>query len=251
MGQRQTPIDHRRARSILRLRGPIEAASLRAAFNSAVKAAHPDRPGGDPERLRDVVAAHALLKAELPTVASAEAPPIVQASAPEPPPSEPEAEPHPIPPIPARPQTLTITPALAAAGGEVEAVLADARRLKIQLPPGLRPGDHLRAGDTLLTIAVTRDPDLVLRGDDLWMTRDLPGDAPNGGRLGVETPTGLHQVWVDRQALARGLVRLNGRGLPARGPHAAGDLFVRLRPAAHADSGARSRLRAFEQAWAT
>jgi curved DNA-binding protein len=229
MAQTPQQMDERRARKALGLGGPADARTLRAAFHRAVKAAHPDRPGGDAARLREVVAAYALLKQQ-PAEAA-----VVAAPA----------------PAPLPPQTLEISPALAAAGGEAMASLADGRRLKIAVPPGLRPGDRLRAGDTVLTIAVRAQDDMVLRGDDLWLTQALPGDAPNGGRLPVETPAGLRQVWVDRQALARGMVRLTGLGMPARGRHLAGDLFVRLRPAARPESGARSRLRAFEQAWAT
>ncbi|NBB15233.1 molecular chaperone DnaJ [Caulobacter sp. SLTY] len=220
-------MDPRRARVVLGLRGPADEAATRAAFRRAVKATHPDRAGGDAARLREVVEAYEVLK----------------------------TAPSPSPPAPApRPavatEVLEISPALAAFGGEAMARLADGRKIAVSLPAGLRDGDRVRAGDALLTVAVRGAEGLTLRGDDLWLTADLPSDAPWGGRLPVETPAGPRAVWIDRRALRRGLVRLSGAGLPARGPHSVGDFIVRLRPSAGAESGARSRLRAFTAAWA-
>jgi curved DNA-binding protein len=56
-------MDSRRARAVLGVRGKPDEATLRAAFRKAVKASHPDRPGGDAARLREVVEAYGLLKA--------------------------------------------------------------------------------------------------------------------------------------------------------------------------------------------
>jgi curved DNA-binding protein len=222
----KTTMDPRRARTVLGLRGPADEAATRAAFRRAVKATHPDRPGGDAAKLREVVEAYELLKAA------------------------PAPAPLPPAPKPAPREVLEISPALAAFGGEAMARLADGRRIAVSLPAGLRDGDRVRAGETMLTVTVRGAEGLALRGDDLWLTADLPDDAPWGGRLPVETPAGPRAVWVDRRALRRGLVRLSGAGLPARGPHSAGDFFVRLRPSAGCESGARSRLRAFTAAWA-
>lgn len=222
------PMDIRRARAVLGLRGDVGEAELRAAFRTAVKAAHPDRPGGDAARLRDVVEAYGLLKA-LPA----------QTPAPAPAP----------PPEPVQADGIEISPALAAAGGRVVTRLDDGRRLALDLPPGLRPGDTVRAGETLLTVSVKGAAGLTLRGDDLWLSAQLPHEA--GGRLPLATPTGPREIWVGRRDIARGLVRLTGQGLPARGPHAAGDLIVTLKPPpAPVESGARSRLRAFQANWA-
>jgi curved DNA-binding protein len=58
-------------------------------------------------------------------------------------------------------------------------------------------------------------------------------------------------VWISTKAAARGLVRLPGQGLPARGPHPAGDLFLRLEVLGDgAESAARSQLKRFWAAWA-
>jgi curved DNA-binding protein len=232
----QKDMSPRQARAVLGLgrNEAIDPAALTRAYRAAVKAAHPDRPGGDAARLRRVLAAHALLKARAePATDDA---PADQPAAPA--------------PIEEAPVVLTLSPAEAARGGEILTDLADGRTLRIRAPAGLRPGDRLRAGETVLTIEVRTEADIALRGDDLWLTRALPADAPRGGRLAVETPDGPVMLWIGRQALDRGLVRLSGRGLPARGRHAAGDMFVRLAPAPAVESAARGRLRAFAQAWA-
>ncbi|MBO9560101.1 MAG: molecular chaperone DnaJ, partial [Caulobacter sp.] len=63
-------------------------------------------------------------------------------------------------------------------------------------------------------------------------------------------------VWISTKAAARGLVRLPGQGLPARGPHRAGDLFLRLEALGEGiggegtESAARSQLKRFAAAWA-
>jgi curved DNA-binding protein len=220
-------MDARRARAVLGVRGGADEAALRAAFRTAVKAAHPDRPGGDAARLREVVEAYGLLKA---------------APAGEPPPPAPAASAAPV-------DALEISPALAAAGGRALARLADGRRLAVELPAGLRPGDRVRAGEAVLTVTVKGGDGLTLRGDDLWLSAEIPHRA--GGRLPVATPAGPKEIWIGRRDIARGLVRLAGQGLPARGPHAAGDLIVTLKaPPPPAESGARSRLRAFQANWA-
>lgn len=219
-------MDTRRARAVLGVRGNVGEAALRAAFRNAVKTAHPDRPCGDAAKLREVIEAYGLLKG-------------APVPAPTPPP----------PPKPVLADGIEISPALAASGGRAITRLGDGRRLALDLPPGLRPGDTVRAGETLLTVSVKGAAGLTLRGDDLWLTAELPHQA--GGRLPLATPTGPKEIWIGRRDIARGLVRLAGQGLPARGPHAAGDLIITLRPPPPpAESGARSRLRAFQANWA-
>ena len=58
-------------------------------------------------------------------------------------------------------------------------------------------------------------------------------------------------VWVTKKAADRGLVRLVGQGLPARGRWREGHLFLRLAPVERkVDSAARTLLRRFTAAWA-
>lgn len=204
--------------------------ALRAAFREAAKQNHPDR-GGDPLAFREVMDAYRLLRDE---------------------PLEPVAfSLTPVTPAAPVKLTLEISPDLAVLGGEITANAPGGRRLKIQLPAGLRPGDLVRAGRDAFEVII-RGEGAIVRGDDLWITLTVePGLLADGGRVTVNTPRGERTAWVSRKAAARALVRLPGEGLPARESHRQGDLFVRLAAgAARADSPARTLLRQFAAAWA-
>ena len=62
MSSQNATLSAAKARQLLNLAADADAAGLAQAYRSAVKAAHPDRPGGDAERLRQVIEAHRLLK---------------------------------------------------------------------------------------------------------------------------------------------------------------------------------------------
>ena len=96
-------------------------------------------------------------------------------------------------------------------------------------------------------------PEILVRGDDLWINASVSSRTlAEGGRIAIETPVGRRIVWLTRKAGERKLVRLVGQGLPARGPHRQGHLFLRLAPAKtdKIDSAARTLLRRFAAAWA-
>jgi curved DNA-binding protein len=211
--------------------GPFAGAGeVRRAFREAAKRAHPDRPGGEEQMFRRVVAAYHLLQ---PRPAADR---IIQ------------------PPTPAarQPAILPVPPLIALRGGAVEHVLADGRRIRVKLPPGLRAGDVVRAGPAELTVVMQGAPELLVRGDDLWVTVSVPPRVlADGGRVALETPVGRRIVWLTRKAGERGLIRLAGQGLPARGRRPQGHLFLRLSPArGEAHSAARTLLRRFAAAWA-
>ena len=225
------PLSRKRAREILGVGQAATAAELRRAFREQAKAAHPDRPGGDADRFRELVEAYRLLSE----------PPdrIVQ------------------PPATVRYPTtedriLPITPLLALNGGVVLHERAGARTLKINLPAGLRAGDLLRAGEAVFEIAIRGDRELMIRGHDVWLTAPLhPHVLAQGGRVAIDTPLGRRVIWITRKAAERGLLRLPGQGLPARGSHPQGHLFLRLTPQARgADSATQALRRRFAAAWA-
>jgi curved DNA-binding protein len=110
----------------------------------------------------------------------------------------------------------------------------------------------VRVGDLVFGVVLRAKPEALVRGDDLWLTAKLDRRVlGEGGRIAVETPIGTRKVWISTKAAARGLVRIPGQGLPPRGPHARGDLFLRLETATEsAESAARSQLRRFAAAWA-
>jgi curved DNA-binding protein len=62
MNRRTTHLRVGEALDLLGLPPAADGETLRRAFNVAVKAAHPDRPGGDHERLRLVIEAYRLLQ---------------------------------------------------------------------------------------------------------------------------------------------------------------------------------------------
>jgi curved DNA-binding protein len=227
------------ARAILGLKPLATQGELRRAFREAAKAAHPDRPGGDAERFRKVVEAHHLLQSLKPSASASSRlnqPPVAV--------SRPGAA--------TRGDTLSVPPLLAMTGGSLDHRLADGRRIRIALPAGLRAGDRLRAGGVEFEIAVRGDGQMMVRGDDLWITVAVePHMLAEGGRVALDTPLGRRVVWITRKAGERGLVRLVGQGLPARGRHRQGHLFLRLAPQERkTDTAARTLLRRFTAAWA-
>jgi curved DNA-binding protein len=226
------PITLKTARAVLGV-GPLASAGdLRRAFREAAKAAHPDRPGGDGERFRKVVDAYHRLRGLPPPRDRIVQPPATR---------------------PPDPDVLSVTPLVALRGGLVEHLLSDGRRIRVRLPPGLRTGDAVRAGAAGLSVVVRGAGDMLVRGDDLWVSVAVSERTlAEGGRIALETPLGRRIVWITRKAGERGLVRLEGQGLPARGRHRQGHLFLRLAPktGGQVDSAARVLLRRFTAAWA-
>jgi hypothetical protein len=74
MNRRTTNLGVGEALDLLGLPAAADGETLRRAFNAAVKAAHPDRPGGDHERLRLVIEAYRLLQLRPPAANAAPAP---------------------------------------------------------------------------------------------------------------------------------------------------------------------------------
>jgi curved DNA-binding protein len=218
------------AREVLGVSSLSTPAEVRRAFREAAKRAHPDG-GGDDGAFRQVVEAYRRLRNP---VEDGLAPPPARTAQPTP------------------DLRLTIPPITALLGGVAEHRLPDGRTLRITLPAGLRCGDKVRAGGCKLEVYVKADAGVLVRGHDLWMTVHLPpATLKKGGRVTLETPLGKRVVWITRKAAERGLVRLEGQGLPARGRHPRGHLFIRLAQTAGAtDSAALSLLRRFAAAWA-
>ena len=225
----------RRARELLGVAASASPGELRRAFRNKAKSVHPDRDGGDADSFRRLVEAYDVLRGGSGPADILHQPPSVQTRR-----RTPDGA------------TLSLTPHLALRGGQAEHELADGRRLRITIPAGLRSGDRLRAGGEVLTVAVRGDGQLIVRGNDLWITAVLDRALlDQGGRVSLETPLGPRDVWITRKASARGLIRLTGDGLPARGRHRQGDLFIRLQAANEtASSAARTLLRRFAAAWA-
>lgn len=222
----------KQARKLLGLTPDAGPEKLAGAFREAAKRVHPDLAGGDADAFRQVLEAYRLLQRQ-----------------PAPPPPR-----RAIPPAPVqvRPQVLEISPLVAAQGGAVETSVGG-RIVRADLPAGLRDGDQVRVAGAVLPVRIAGGFEALVRGDDLWLTVRLPAALlAEGGRAHVETAVGRRTVWISRQAAGRRLLKLAGQGLPARGDHAAGHLFLRLEADAEApaDSPARTLLKRFAAAWA-
>lgn len=217
------------AREVLGVTSAATPAEVRQAFREAAKRAHPDA-GGDEGAFRQVVDAFHRLQDPLDDRFTAT-------------PVRPRATPDP---------DLEISPLLALEGGDVDHRLPDGKTIRITLPAGLRSGDKVRAGGAELCVYIRAHDGVIVRGDDVWMTvKVAPATLKKGGRISLETPLGRRSVWIDKKAAERGLVRVEGEGLPARGRRAAGHLFVRLTAQQGVtDSAALALLRRFAAAWA-
>ncbi len=226
MSQGEPVIDAARAAEQLGVEWPCEPDALRAAFRAAVKRAHPDRPGGDAAKLRAIIEAHELLRGQPPSVAS---------------------------PRNTAPLILEITP-VEALRGLRRAVLCDGALREMRLPAGLRAGDRVRLGGALRTVTITSQDGLAVIGDHLCVSVEVePQWLRQGGALEVTTPLGSRQLRITRQDAVRGLSRIVGAGLPARGDRMQGDLLVWLKPMAAvepAQTPAQTKLRRFAAAWA-
>lgn len=218
------------AREVLGVSSLSTPAEIQRAYRQACKRAHPDQ-GGDEGAFLQVTEAYRRLTDPAPTPAPAR-------------PAPRRAD----PPVDDR---LTITPALAVNGGVARHCLTDGRRLRIKVPPGLRNGDHVRAGDLKLEIYVRAEAGVLVRGNDVWVTTHVePALLKRGGRVAVDTPHGRKGAWVTAKGATHGLVKLEGLGLPARGRHPPGHLYIRLAQTAADDSLAANLLRRFAAAWA-
>ena len=220
------------ARALLGVKASASAVEIRRAFRAKAKAAHPDRAGGASDEFRRIVAAYRQLE---PAAHSLER--TRDAG----------------PPMPRRRTgELAITPLMAWSGGSAEYATADGKTLRIRLPVGLRNGDIVRAGAEKLAVVIRAQGGMMVRGDDLWITVSVPPRTlEEGGRVPVVTPIGRRILWVTKKAGERRLLRAPGLGLPARGRHPEGCLFVRLAPkTGPLDSAARTLLRRFAAAWA-
>lgn len=121
--------------------------------------------------------------------------------------------------------------------------LPDGRTLDVRIPPGIETGQVLRLrgrgnpgrnggpdGDALVEISVAPDPVYTRNGQDILL--DLPVDLREvvlGERVTVPTPHGNVAMKVPDGADTGRVMRLRGKGMPARRSTPAGDLLVTLR----------------------
>jgi len=220
--------------AVLGLHGPMEQEAVTRAFRLAVKSARPDTPGGDADRYRRIIAAYRLIQSRGVRPAALAAPADRPAALP----------------------VVGLTPQQAIAGGQTEVRLSQ-RRLRIDAPPGMRTGEHLRlrgaaddGNDLYLPVLIRPAEGLAALGDDLFMDWPVPLRLLcDGGRVEIETHAGLRAAWVTPGLHTPIRLRLRGLGLPARGARPRGHLFVALKPSQDAPSAAEDLLARFARVW--
>ncbi len=142
-------------------------------------------------------------------------------------------------------QHFTLTAALLDTinGATTRLTLPDGRTLDVKIPPGSSDGDTLRLrgqggtgeagagnGDALIELHVT--PHAFFRRDGADIRLDLPvslAEAVLGGPVDVPTPGGTVRMRIPAGSDSLTQLRLRGRGVPAHGASAAGDLTATLR----------------------
>ncbi|MDE2564450.1 MAG: DnaJ domain-containing protein [Burkholderiales bacterium] len=113
------------------------------------------------------------------------------------------------------------------------------RQLEVQIPPGVRPGQHLRlagqgaagqggaaAGDLYLELQFSPHPVFRVEGRDVYFELPVaPWEAALGASVTVPTPSGSVQLAVPPASSPGRKLRLKGKGLPGQPP---GDLYAVL-----------------------
>lgn len=222
------------ARQILGLTGPASAADLSTAFRRVAKAVHPDSPHGDVVLFRYVVDAYHLLQNQplpRPALAAPQARKL-----------------HVVRPAP----EAVITPLQAITGGTTEVWIED-RQYRLRLPKGLRHGDRLRLKNiTTIPVRIRPQHGIEVFGSDLFIHKRIAGHLlRDGGRIELDTPVGPQTVWLVPDMEEPVQLSFPGKGLPARGSHPAGDLFITLEARAEHLSEAQHMRQRFTQVWTT
>ncbi len=151
----------------------------------------------------------------------------------------------------------------AARGGSRRVMLPNGEQIDVKIPPGLKDGQQIRLkgrggagkrggppGDVLMQVSVAPHPYYTRDANDLRM--ELPvtlQEAVLGGKVPVPTLTGTVSLSVPANSNSGSVLRLKGKGIPAHGGEAAGDLYVKLVIAL--PDGGDSALRKFCEGWDT
>lgn len=234
-------LDFDQARQLLGVGPAADADTLRQAFRQAVKAAHPDLPGGDSERLRQAIEAFHRLRQAIEATEAERA----EVSSPAEDAPSPDA-------LDAADERLEVTAVQALTGGWTKVALPGGE-ISVRLPAGLRAGELVRISGRGFKVRIRNRPGSVVAGDDYLQTVHISRELmATGGRVAVETPAGEQLVWFSRADAERGFARIRGLGLPARAGRPSGDLLLRLRPAPDEalDTPAQAKRRDFAAAWA-
>jgi DnaJ-class molecular chaperone len=134
----------------------------------------------------------------------------------------------------------------AARGGTRRMTVPTGADVDVRIPSGVRDGQQIRLrgqgapgrnggpnGDLLLQVTIAPHPFFTRDGNDVKM--DLPitlKEAVLGGKISAPTLGGAVQLTIPPNSNSGAILRLKGKGIPARGTSGggeqAGDLYVRL-----------------------
>ncbi len=117
---------------------------------------------------------------------------------------------------------------------------AETHSFKVRIPSGVREGQRIRvggkggdgagggeSGDLFLRVRLAAHPDFRVRGGDLYYDLDLaPWEAVLGTTVSVPTLDGSVSVRIPQSTGNGQQLRVRGRGLPASGSVASGDMYV-------------------------
>jgi DnaJ-class molecular chaperone len=121
--------------------------------------------------------------------------------------------------------------------------------LEVTIPPGMADGARMRLkgqggkgprpelnGDLFITIHVEAGPNFTLSGRDIRCTLPVwDYEAALGAEVTAPAPTGRISLKIPAGSQSGRVMRLRGKGLPARGKEPAGDLLYELRVLAPTD----------------
>jgi DnaJ-class molecular chaperone len=134
-------------------------------------------------------------------------------------------------------------------------VVAARRTLEVTIPVGVTDGTQLRLkgqggraprpdqnGDLFLTIRIEPNPVFALTGRDLRVSLPVwDYEAALGAEITAPTVDGRVSLKIPPGSQTGRVMRLRGRGLPARGKEPAGDLLYELKVLAPTDLNAKER----------
>jgi molecular chaperone DnaJ len=135
-------------------------------------------------------------------------------------------------------------------------VVAARRTLEVTIPAGVTDGTQLRLkgqggraprpdqnGDLFLTIRIEPNPVFALAGRDLRVSLPVwDYEAALGAEITAPTVDGRVSLKIPAGSQTGRVMRLRGRGLPARGKEPAGDLLYELKILAPTDLNAKERV---------
>ncbi|MBI1238979.1 MAG: DnaJ domain-containing protein [Alphaproteobacteria bacterium] len=151
----------------------------------------------------------------------------------------------------------------AVSGATRRVSLPDGRMLDVKIPAGVDEGQQVRlrgqgepsraggeAGDALVTIAIAKHPLFRREGRDVHLSLPITlGEAVMGGKIEVPTLGGSVTMTIPSNANSGLVLRLKGKGMPAKGKVPAGDQYVTLMITLPDEPD--TNLTAFVKRWAT